>query len=260
MPSMSWHLVVGFAFGLAIAALTAPVGVSGAVFLLPVQVSVLGVPSPAVTPTNLLYNVIAVPGALLRYRKAAELWTGLTRSLLGGTIPGVVLGAVVRVYVLPNGAVFKALIAVFLLPLGSWLLLRERLPRLGAGRRFTPASVSVLGFGAGLVGGVYGIGGGSLLAPILAASGYSVIEVAPAALMSTFVTSCVGAAAYAVLAVAGHHSAGPRWLLGLACGLGGLVGGYLGASLQPRMPPGLLRLLLGWVAVALSIAYVVQVI
>ncbi len=28
-------------------------GVSGAVFLLPVQVSVLGVPSPAVTPTNL---------------------------------------------------------------------------------------------------------------------------------------------------------------------------------------------------------------
>jgi hypothetical protein len=38
-----------------------PGRVSGAVFLLPVQLSVLGVPSPAVTPTNLIYNVVAGP-------------------------------------------------------------------------------------------------------------------------------------------------------------------------------------------------------
>ena len=53
--------------------MTEPVGVSGAVFLLPVQASVLGVPSPAVTPTNLLFNVVAGPGALLRYRRAGSL-------------------------------------------------------------------------------------------------------------------------------------------------------------------------------------------
>ncbi len=45
-------------------------GVSGAVLLLPVQISVLGVPSPAVTPTNLLFNVAATPGALLRFDKS----------------------------------------------------------------------------------------------------------------------------------------------------------------------------------------------
>ena len=51
---MTWDLALGcLAAGLVIAALTTPVGVSGAVFLLPVQVSLLGVPSPAVTPTNL---------------------------------------------------------------------------------------------------------------------------------------------------------------------------------------------------------------
>ena len=66
---MGWDLVVGFAFGVVIATVTAPVGVSGAVFLLPVQLSVLNVPSPSVTPTNLLYNVVAVPGALARYRR-----------------------------------------------------------------------------------------------------------------------------------------------------------------------------------------------
>ena len=45
---------IGLAFvaGAALATLTAPVGVSGAVFLLPVQLDVLGVPSPQVTPTQ----------------------------------------------------------------------------------------------------------------------------------------------------------------------------------------------------------------
>ena len=47
--------------------ISTPAGISGAVLLLPFQVSVLGTPSPSVTPTNLLYNVISTPGALYRY-------------------------------------------------------------------------------------------------------------------------------------------------------------------------------------------------
>jgi uncharacterized membrane protein YfcA len=43
-------LGAGVAFCLAI--LTTPVGVSGAVFLVPFQISVVHTPSPAVTPTN----------------------------------------------------------------------------------------------------------------------------------------------------------------------------------------------------------------
>src|SRR3954451_13438963 len=87
----SARLVEGVAAAIAIATLTAPVGVSGAVFLLPVQLDVLHVPNPAVTPTNLLYNVIAAPGALLRYRD--RLAGPLTRTLLIGTVPGVIAGA-----------------------------------------------------------------------------------------------------------------------------------------------------------------------
>jgi hypothetical protein len=34
------------------------------VLLLPLQVGVLGTPSLAITPTNLLYNVVATPGAV----------------------------------------------------------------------------------------------------------------------------------------------------------------------------------------------------
>ena len=57
-----------------------PAGISGAVLLLPFQVSVLGTPSPAITPTNLRYNVIATPGALYRYRRQGQ--TGGRLALL----------------------------------------------------------------------------------------------------------------------------------------------------------------------------------
>ncbi len=62
-------VALGALIAFCIAVFTTPVGVSGAVFLVPVQISILHTPNPAVTPTNLLYNLIAIPGALLRFRR-----------------------------------------------------------------------------------------------------------------------------------------------------------------------------------------------
>jgi uncharacterized membrane protein YfcA len=250
---------LGFLAGLTIAVGTAPVGVSGAVFLLPVQLSVLHVPNPAVTPTNLLFNVIATPGALLRYRQQGQSGGRLTRLLIAGTLPGVVLGALIRIFFAAGPHVFRLLVAAVLLPLGSWLCLRE-MWRVAerVNRSPAPTTVTVLAFGAGIVGGVYGIGGGSILGPILVGRGLPVSTVAPAALASTFITSLAGAATYAVLASTTSGSIAPDWSLGIAAGLGGLVGGYLGARLQPRVPETELRVLLGAVAVGLAVLYLVQ--
>jgi uncharacterized membrane protein YfcA len=55
--------------------------------------------------------------------------------------------------------------------------------------------------------------------------------------------------------LAGRHDAAPDWPIGLACGLGGLLGGYLGASAAPYLPQGILRRLLGCAALALSAMY-----
>jgi uncharacterized protein len=65
--AMSWPAgLLAFTAGLLIAVVTAPVRVCGAVFLLPVQLSVPSVPSPAITPTNLKFNVVvAGPGVIL---------------------------------------------------------------------------------------------------------------------------------------------------------------------------------------------------
>jgi uncharacterized membrane protein YfcA len=249
----------GLAVGLLIATVTAPVGVSGAVFLLPVQLSVFGVPSPSVTPTNLLYNVVAGPGALLRYGRAGALNSPLTRRLVAGTLPGVVIGAVVRVFALPGATVFRLLVAGLLTPLGLWLITRAVRPsRATRTTEPSPRSLTGLAWAVGVVGGIYGIGGGSLLGPLLVGRGIPVAQVAPAALASTFVTSVTGATVFALLSLTGSGDVAPDWYLGLACGTGGLIGGYLGAHLQPRVPEQALRLLLGALAAAVGILYAAQ--
>lgn len=248
--------LLAFGAGLIVAVVTAPVGVSGAVFLLPVQLDVLRIPSPAVTPTNLLFNVVSTPGAILRHRLTGRLDGQLTRRLVTGTLPGVVIGTVVRVYLAPGDRIFRLLAAAVLLPLGLWLCTprRGRPPRAFA---TSGPSITALGLAVGTVGGVYGIGGGSLLGPILVGAGLSVATVAPAALVTTFVTSVAGVGAYAVLSLTATGPVSPDWGVGLLAGLGGLVGGYLGASLQPHVPEAGLRILLGVLAVGLGVTYVV---
>jgi uncharacterized membrane protein YfcA len=247
----------GLAAGLLIAVLTTPVGVSGAVFLLPVQLDLLHVPSPAVTPTNLLFNVVATPTALHRYRTQGQLRGPLVGLLVRATLPGVVIGALVRVHLVPGVRPFRIVAAAVLLVVGGWLCWRTIRPRGAGGRAMTPRSITALGLVVGVVGGVYGIGGGSIIGPVLVGAGMPVAEVAPAALASTFLTSVVGVGSYALIALTTTDPIAPHWVLGFACGLGGAVGSYVGARLQPRVPETVLRLLLGVLAVGVGLGYVV---
>jgi len=245
---------LGALIAFAIAVVTTPVGVSGAVFLVPVQVSLLGTPSPAITPTNLLFNVLAIPGALLRFHGEGRLGGPLLRSMLIGSLPGMVAGAVIRVELLSGGQAFLVVVAAVLAPLGAWLAFGRPTP---GGGRLRPATLAALSLAVGVVGGVYGIGGGSILGPLLVGCGYSVLEVSPAALTATFLASLVGVASFALLSLGGEDIA-PDWTVGIGMGIGGLAGGYLGARLQPLLPATLLRRGLGLLALLLAARYALQ--
>ena len=241
-----------------VAAVTTPAGVSGAVLLLPFQVSVLGTPSPSVTPTNLLYNVVASPGAIWRYRRQGQTGGALTGVLLAGTLPGVVAGSVIRVYLLPGAVVFDFVVAAMLIPLGGFLALTHASPAATTRRpRLSRPVTGLIAAAAGCVGGIYGIGGGSILAPILIADGQPPSQVAPAALSSTFLTSLAGVATFSILSVHQHGSVAPNWPTGIALGAGGLAGGYVGARLHTRLPETIIRRLLALIVVAIGIRYLV---
>jgi uncharacterized protein len=239
-----------------IAAATVPAGVSGAVLLLPFQVSILGTPSPAVTPTNLLYNVVATPGALWRYWRQGQHGGQLLRPLLIGTLPGVVIGSTIRVELLPGPRPFDVAVALVLLPIGGWLLVARRHEPLRQRWGLTGATLVLVAAAVGCVGGIYGIGGGSILAPILIGTGRSPSVVAPATLASTFLTSIAGVVTFVLLATQTRGSISPDWAVGIALGVGGLCGGYAGAYLQPRLPEVAVRRLLGVVVLAIGVRYI----
>ena len=258
MLGTGWTEVVASVAAYVVAVLATPAGISGAVLLLPFQVSMLGTPSPAVTPTNLLYNVVATPGALYRYWRQQQTGGRLALVLIAGTLPGVIAGSVIRVELLPGPRVFDLVVAAVLVPLGIWLALtRPSGPGdLDGPARLIPLPVLViLAAAVGCVGGIYGIGGGSILAPILIGSGRRPAEVAPAALASTFVTSVAGVITFTILSIHQHGSVAPDWPTGIALGVGGLAGAYTGARIQSRIPDVLIRRLVGILVVAIGARY-----
>ncbi len=294
-----------------IASLTAPAGVSGAFLLLPFQMSVLGFVSPAVSPTNLIYNIVAIPGGVYRYFREGRMAWPLTWTVILGTLPGVLVGAVIRVRYLPEARAAKFFVGLVLAGLGARLLydfsarssagrqqqialarrfearLKDLRQRGGAGlpaeaivrtksvslRRieyefwgevfsFSPAAVFGLALLVGVVGGVYGIGGGAIIAPfVVAVMGLPVYTVAGAALLGTFLTSVAGVGAFELLgatSLGAGAAVQPDWALGALFGVGGLCGTYCGARLQKHLPERWIRLALGVLITGLALSYISQ--
>ena len=258
-------------------------GISGAVLLLPFQMSVLGFTSPAVSPTNLVFNIIAIPSGIYRYAREGRMIRPLTWMVAAGTAPGVILGLLVRLNWLPNPRPFKAFVGCVLAYIGVRMLLEARRPEHRAagasasdwsvrcvefnsrrlvfefqGRRYECSTrfVFLISMIVGVVGGIYGIGGGAIIAPFFVTHlGLPVHTIAGATLMGTFITSVVGVAFSHMIAPL-YRGRGtevtPDWLLGSLLGAGGMLGIYLGARAQRFVPArwlkGMLALILLYVA------------
>jgi len=98
-------------------------GVSGAFLLLPFQVSILGYTAPSVSATNQVFNVVAIPSGVYRYIREGRMLWPLKWAVIIGTLPGVFIGAWVRIVYLPNPKNFKFFVGFVLLYIGWRLLL-----------------------------------------------------------------------------------------------------------------------------------------
>lgn len=282
-------LLVFFA-AFVVSAMCAPAGVSGAFLLLPFQVSVLGFSGPAVSPTNLIYNIFAAPGGIIRYLREGRVVWVLAAIVVGGSLPGVLVGALLRITIFAEPDAFKTFAGLVLLYLGGRLLLEViREIRSGADEQpyaspnpagrsvgavktstrrieydfagttyaFAPAPVLLLAFGVGVIGGVYSIGGGAIIAPFLiTVFGLPVRTVAGAAMIGTLVTSVAGVGFYEFLGFVGPEAVSPDWLLGATLGVGGLAGTYAGARVQNHLPERWIKLVLGVLVTSLAVSYV----
>lgn len=287
-------------------------GVSGAFLLLPFQMSFLGYTNPSVSSTNQLFNIVAIPSGVFRYYKEGRMVWPLTWVVVAGTLPGVLIGAIVRVNYLPDPKNFKLFAAAVLLYIGVKMirdLVRKgaassdksnsekrfqelvrnyhkgaadfesadggalqsikithfNLKRLGYtfyGEQFDVSfwGIFALSLIVGIVGGIYGIGGGAIIAPFFVSFfGLPVYTVAGAALMGTFVTSVAGVAFYQAIApMYPQMSVAPDLLLGLLFGLGGMAGMYLGARCQKYVPAKAIKWMLSGIIVFTALKYVLD--
>jgi hypothetical protein len=276
-------------------------GVSGAFLLLPFQMSFLGYTNPSVSATNQLFNIVAIPSGVYRYYKEGRMVWPLTWVVVAGTLPGVLIGAIVRVNWLPDPTRFKLFAACVLLYIGLKMLgdllkkttgtpdknnsekqFQEMVRRHEAGAGNAPPlvvthfnlkrlgyrfydetfdvsfwGIFALSFVVGIIGGIYGIGGGAIIAPFFVTFfGLPVYTVAGAALMGTFVTSVAGVAFYQIIApFYPDMSVAPDWLLGTLFGIGGMGGMYLGARCQKFVPARLIKWMLAGIIVFTAAKY-----
>ncbi|HYA88341.1 MAG TPA: sulfite exporter TauE/SafE family protein [Nitrospirota bacterium] len=103
---------------LLVSTFTAMGGVSGAFILLPYQMSALGFTSPAVSSTNFVYNLVAIPSGVYRYFKEGRMAWPLAWVIIAGTLPGVFIGYYLRILYLPDPHTFKLFVSIVLLYLG----------------------------------------------------------------------------------------------------------------------------------------------
>ena len=296
----------------AISFFTSMGGVSGAFLILPFQMSFLGYTNPSVSATNQLFNIVAIPSGVFRYIREGRMVWPLTWVVIMGTLPGVFIGAFVRIVYLPNPKNFKLFAALVLLYIGVRMirdLLRKSPPGMdkassekrfqelvrqrrkrdeasqGSTSKALPAiriahfnfkrlgyefygehfdipiwGIFALSFVVGIVGGIYGIGGGAIMAPFLVSFfNLPVYTVAGAALMGTFITSVAGVAFYQGIApFYPNMSIAPDWFLGILFGLGGICGMYLGARFQKFVPAKAIKWMLSGIIIFTATKYVLD--
>jgi uncharacterized membrane protein YfcA len=124
---------------------------------------------------------------------------------------------------------------------------------------FPTFGIFALSLVVGVVGGVYGIGGGAIMAPFfVTVCRLPVYTVAGAALMGTLITSFAGVVFYQAIAPFYPDLAvAPDWALGVLFGLGGAAGMYLGARTQKFVPALAIKAMLGLVVLFTAAKYIV---
>lgn len=263
------HPLLPPAVSFVISFFTSMSGLSGAFLLLPFQMSVLGYTTPSVSATNQLFNIIAIPSGVFRYIREGRMVWPLTWAVIVGTLPGVLIGAVIRITYLPDTSDFKLFVGSVLLYVGFRLFKSiyskkrihqpigvitsqsfslKKISYSYGGEQYTVPtfSIFVMTFIVGIIGGIYGIGGGAIIAPFfITFFGLPIYTVAGACLMGTFVTSIAGVGIYQLLAyIYPSQAIAPDYLLGILFGVGGFGGMYMGALCQKYVPATTLKLML----------------
>lgn len=218
MPAWTLPLLFGALTG----ALGGLMGVGGGIILVPLLVHVLRRPQHEAHGTSLSFIVVTSLVAGSSYLRAERLDLALAGLLALGSVAGVTLGA--RLARDMSALRLRRGFGIIVLAVAIRILALPPHPVPGGALWAAPLEIA-LGAGVGVLAGLLGVGGGTILVPVLVllqhvdqhtAQGVSLLVIVP--------TAAVGAWRYAR-----HGHVAPRLLPPLMAG--GAVGALLGAAL-----------------------------
>lgn len=242
---MNWLVFVGC--GLFSGSLAGLLGIGGGSVLVPIIVALGFPPIQAVATSSLAIFITSLSGSIQNYRMGNLSWRRV--MLLG--LPSLFtaqIGAFIANQIPSNILLFAfgilLLFNVFLASLRKRLIAREintKQPPIN------PLFAKIFtGSTAGLLAGLFGVGGGVIMVPLqmllLAESIKTAIQTSLGVIVLTSISACIGHA----------YQGNVLWIQGAMLGLGGLLGAQISTRFLPKLPDKIIGLCFNVLLVTLA--------
>ena len=262
---ITWVLL--FLLGTVTGVVAALLGIGGGLLMVPV-LTFTGLPAVNATATSLVGVLLSSISGSFRNWRAGELNLRGSLGLALGGIPTAQLGAALG-NMLPNSVLslsFACLQLVSIYLMGLRQKLRQgdepaETPETSSMSASMPASIfasisanplSILGIGmlAGLLSGLFGVGGGVVMVPLqMLVLGVPIKPAVRTSLGAIVLISASGLARHA-------YQDNVFWMTGLCVGLGAILGAQVGSRWLPRLPAKRVTLLFRLLLLFLSLSMI----
>ena len=236
-----WLIPLGFAAGI----LGSIIGLGGGIVIVPV-LTFFGFP-PTLAASNSIFavfsNAVASSISYAKQRRI-EYSIGLKLGIL--SIPGTIIGAFVSSEITPQ--FFKILFALILISASIYIFSKRKIEpkNYNLSKQIMILAIGA-SFFAGIISGLFGIGGGIIFVPLMViAMGLSMKNAAPT---SQFILLFASASALITHTLLGH----PDFYQALLLSAGAFVGGLVGARLSLEIKENALKILISVVMIAVAV-------
>lgn len=235
MMSRDWLILASS--GLISGLLAGLLGIGGGTVLVPLLVSLGYPPVQAVATSSLAILVTSISGSIQNWRMGYFSWKRV--GLLG--FPAAVtsqIGVYVASHILPYILLLAfgilLLINIYLVNLRQQLIAKQN----SIETQFNPLLARLItGGAAGILAGLFGVGGGAIMVPLQMLLLKEEIKVAIQTSLGVIVIT-------AVSATIGHAVAGNvLFITGLILGCGGLLGAQISTRILPKLPDRIVSLI-----------------
>jgi len=245
-------------FGLLTGTLAGILGIGGGLLLVPALIFAGVETTLQATATSLIGVFLSATSGSIRNLKAGQLKWKASLGLAGfGIITaqiGAWLGTRVSDAVLSLGFASLLLITIYLMGLKKRLAARNGESEAEAKEKsgFQLLPIAGIGLTAGLLSGLFGVGGGVVMVPL------------QMLILGEDIKAAVRTSLGAIVAIAAsgliQHTAQGNvlWLPGLVLGVGGIIGAQFGTRLLPALPDRAVSILFRILLIALAIYMIIR--